>query len=434
MNRSDAPAWVLSAKSMDEIAFGYEFLEAHPMIFTGGKFFDSGGEVEQEWLRYSISQAILPYYSTNIAGRTKSAAEALKLLCYSPELTTPEMTVNVRNGTLSADGSFSEKKHICRSRLNVRYVPHAPMPEKFLDFLGQLLAPEDIITLQEYLGYCLIPSTRGQKMMFIIGSGGEGKSRVGVVLREIFGSSMLTGSFQRIETDRFFRFNLTDKLLMLDDDMQMTALSTTGIIKNLITAETPVDVEAKGEQSRQAKVYSRFLCFANGSPRTLYDKTEGFRRRLLILSALPRPADRKDDPFIADSFIAEKDSIFLWMFLGLRRLIANSFRFTVSDRTRSNIDESFRDNCNVLDFLEESSMVRFGEKGSVSSNDLYYAYTCWCGDNALTAMKRDSFICWIRSNSDRFGIRYTNSIISSAGRKVRGFQGIALTVRLSAEP
>ena len=33
--------------------------------------------------------------------------------------------------------------------------------------------------MQEFIGYCLIPSNKGQRMMVIKGSGGEGKSPVG---------------------------------------------------------------------------------------------------------------------------------------------------------------------------------------------------------------------------------------------------------------
>ena len=36
--------------------------------------------------------------------------------------------------------------------------------------------------MQEFIGYCLIPSNKGQRMMVIKGSGGEGKSQIGVVL------------------------------------------------------------------------------------------------------------------------------------------------------------------------------------------------------------------------------------------------------------
>ena len=45
----------------------------------------------------------------------------------------------------------------------------------WLRFLSELLYPEDIPTLQEFIGYCLIPSNKGQRMMVIKGNGGEGK-------------------------------------------------------------------------------------------------------------------------------------------------------------------------------------------------------------------------------------------------------------------
>lgn len=51
--------------------------------------------------------------------------------------------------------------------------------------------------MQEYLGYCLIPSTKGQKMLMLIGKGGEGKSRIGVVMNTIFGLNMNTTSIQK---------------------------------------------------------------------------------------------------------------------------------------------------------------------------------------------------------------------------------------------
>ena len=35
---------------------------------------------------------------------------------------------------------------------------------------------------REYIGYCLIPSNKGQRMMVIKGNGGEGKSQIGAVL------------------------------------------------------------------------------------------------------------------------------------------------------------------------------------------------------------------------------------------------------------
>ena len=90
--------------------------------------------------------------------------------------------IHVANGTLMLDGGFVEgKTEIVQSRLSVSYNPNAPAPVLWLHFLDGLLYPEDIPTLQEFIGYCLIPSNKGQRMMVIKGNGGEGKSQIGAV-------------------------------------------------------------------------------------------------------------------------------------------------------------------------------------------------------------------------------------------------------------
>ena len=53
--------------------------------------------------------------------------------------------------------------------------------------------------MQEFLGYCLLPTTKGQKMLMLIGKGGEGKSRIGLVIRSLLGDSMNTTSIQKVD-------------------------------------------------------------------------------------------------------------------------------------------------------------------------------------------------------------------------------------------
>ena len=63
-----------------------------------------------------------------------------------------------------------KRQAIVRSRLPVGYNPAAPAPVIWLNFLDGLLHAEDIHTLQEFIGYCLIPSNKGQRMMVIKGN------------------------------------------------------------------------------------------------------------------------------------------------------------------------------------------------------------------------------------------------------------------------
>ncbi len=408
------------------------FCEHRELRCFSGQFYSIDGAVNSERIRAEISRTLMENGITSgVAKKTNSLFDALKLFCHSEPITPRTDEIHVLNGVIKVDGregeppTFIPNKRFCVNRLNIDYNPeiweHQYYPSKFMDFLCDLLNFEDILTLQEYLGYCLIPSTKAQKALFIIGNGGEGKSRIGTVLNEMFCSSMITGDFQRVENDKFFPYNLQNKLIMNDDDMQMTALKSTGIIKNIITAEIPIDVEAKGQQSSPALLYCRFICFGNGSPKNLYDKTKGWSRRLLILTTKPKPINRIDDPFLAEKFIAEKEQIFCWMLDGLRQLIKNGYKFTESDKTRANAADALADNCNIIEFLGEA--VGFDKNKAVSSKLLYSVYADWCEENGLTALKRDSFINWLKSNEGEYPFHHGNNVYSE-GKRVRGFEGI----------
>ena len=156
-------------------------------------------------------------------------------------------------------GDLSEgKKEIVQSRLPVSYNPKRCLHLLlWLNFLDGLLYEEDIPTLQEFIGYCLIPSNKGQRMMVIKGNGGEGKSQIGAVLFAIFGTNMKDGSIGKISENGFARADLEHILLCVDDDMRMEALRQTNYVKSIVTAQGKMDLERKGRQSYQGSMFSR---------------------------------------------------------------------------------------------------------------------------------------------------------------------------------
>ncbi len=345
------PTW-LNGKYLNEVEFCEEFLYKHPLVCVGGRFFSKDGMIhDEEVIRKQIYEILKPHITSGIAKRLENLLEMLRLEAYTPNLPVQEDRIHVTNGTLYLNGKFEKVKQFCRNRLPVAYNPTAPQPTAWLNFLSDLLEPEDILTLQEYMGYCLIPTTRGQTMMLLKGNGGEGKSRIGVVMRALMGDNLKNGSIAKVERSPFARADLEHELVMLDDDMKMEALKSTHYLKSLITAEMPMDLERKGEQSYQGEMYVRFLAFTNGDLESLYDHSEGFYRRQLILSVKKKPRDRKDDPFLADKLCAEVEGIFLWCLAGLHRLTSNNFCFTESSQTKENREEARRDADNVLQFM-----------------------------------------------------------------------------------
>ena len=426
---ADAVAW-FDGKAINEALFCEEFLRDYPMISVGGTFFTVNGLVNDEIrLEKEIYTRIKPYVTTNLSKRVKSLLDVMRIECCTDDLLLYQDRIHVANGTYHLDGTFSTEKDYCRNRLPVAYNPEAPQPVTWLHFLSQLLEPEDILTVQEFIGYCFIPSTKGQKMLMLTGKGGEGKSRIGVVLRALLGVNMKTGSLQKVETNNYARADLEHELLMLDDDMKLEALPQTNIIKAIITAELPMDLERKRQQSYQGDMYVRFIGFGNGVLQALHDRSVGFFRRQIILTTKDKDPNRKDDPYIAEKMVAEAEGIFLWALEGLRRLIANDFQFTLSQSALDNLNDAVSDGNNMIDFLAFEGYIRFRADYEASSRNLYAVYKQWCEDNALSCLCQKSFCSFLKQNESRYNIEYTNKINIGGGRFARGFVGIEILQR-----
>lgn len=424
------PAWLDEKKRVNEVLFCGEFLRTHPMICINDTFFTVDGRVgDENRLRKDIYDLLKPWLSAGLAKRVSGLLDILRVECYCPGLPLYSDRINVANGTLFLDGAFTPEKDYCRNRLPVAYSPDAPQPEKWLQFLSELLEPEDIPTLQEFIGYCLIPSTKGQKMLIITGKGGEGKSRIGVVLRALLGGSMNTGSIAKVEKNPFARADLEHELLLLDNDMKIEALPQTNNIKAIVTAELPMDLEKKGKQSYQGDLYVCFIALGNEALHALYDRSVGFFRRQIILTARDRDQNRTDDPFIAEKMCAEAEGIFLWALEGLRRLIANDYRFTVSVRARENMDEAVKDGNNIVEFMQSQGYFSFKADYEASSHDLYSVYRMWCSDNAANELSAKSFSSYLKGHEKEYGLEYNNKVHIGGGKLARGFMGIELLQR-----
>lgn len=425
MQENNKPEWLLSGERIDEGMFVKEFLWIHGLKCVRGTFYNVDGPVrDEDVLRKEIYEWIFPHVSTGMAHRVNALLELMRLEAWVKDLPESEDVIHLANGTFHLVKGFTTEKEICRHRLPVNYQVNRPQPENWLRFLEDLLEPEDILTLQEYMGYCLIPTTRGQKMLSIIGSGGEGKSRVGVVMKALLGTAMASGSLAKVEMSPFARADLENLLLFVDDDLKMEALPQTNHLKTIITADVPMDLERKYQQSFQGRLHVRFLAFGNGTLRSQNDQSYGFFRRQIILQAKPVPAGRIDDPYLGRKLTQERDSIFLWALEGLYRLRQNDYRFSVSAQAMENREELIHSCNGVAAFLDSEGYVTIDRGGTITSRELYDLYREWCDNNSGEPMTQAAFYRNMSAHARWLGLTPTNNVILPNGRSARGFRGI----------
>ena len=86
------------------------------------------------------------------------------------------------------------------------------------------------------------------------------------------------------------------------------------------------------------------------------------------------------------------------------------------------------DNCNIISFLNDEQLIRFGEDLECSTADLYSAYCYWCNLNSVTPLRRESFNAWLKNNHAKYNIEYSHNVLNrSSGKKARGYRGLNTT-------
>ena len=424
----EQPDWLSPQGKVDEVKFCREFYMKHHLAVYNNCLYSPYGRVSDEnLLRRRIYSRLSQHVTSGLPAKVESIVSTLLLECPTVNMDRDkeQYMLYTNNGQYNlCESTFSNYMDYCRFRLPVDYNPEAPKPERWLTFLSELLYEEDIPTLQEYMGYCLLPTTIAQKMLIITGKGGEGKSRIGLVMKALLGENMNIGSIAKLEASPFARADLENRLVLVDDDLKMEALKQTNYIKSIITAELPMDLERKGIQSYQGELCARFMAFGNDTIQALHDRSHGFFRRQIILTTRERPANRKDDPYLGGYLTDEAEGILLWCMEGIRRLWAQQYQFTVSPRARRNLLESMCRGNNVEEFLRSTGYIQFTPEGSVSSKLLYEVYRDWCGDNVLPPLSAGSFWNYLNQNTARLGLIPSKHISAGNGKEVRGFRGV----------
>ena len=409
--------------------FARLYMTVNKMVFANGAFYSPDGMQSVGLVQNEILESISDRLTVNIASNTKKVVDALKITAYTDDFDfADKMLIPFANGDMELNGTREwvftlDDKRPVPYRLPVNFVPLSE-PRKtpyFNKWLSDLFTPEDIVTLQEYIGYCLLPTTRGQKCLLLIGDGGIGKSVISDILTSIFGKSLTApNDTQQFLADKFKLAELENQLVFYEDDLSDKHLEETGVFKKLITNQTYLTADRKNEQPFKFKPYCRFIMCGNDMLASKYDKTDGFYRRLLPIRVKPKDANRKNIPDMGARVGREAEGIIQWALVGLKRLMDNNWQFTVSERSDKYLNGYKAMSDHFPDFVEDA--FEFGEDKDFSTTELLMAYKTWCRRNAITPCSDRVVTRWFANNSEKYHLVSTNNVYRDSGR-YRGYSG-----------
>ena len=427
----ELPRWLIETDKgyqIDEVSFLEDFMADKELHYVNGIFYDEKANIlREEHIKQTIQNSIAEYFSSGLARKTDALFKAIQNFYYEEQPPHVENVIHAANcdivvnktGLSTVEGGFNLR------RLPVAYDEAAACP-RWEQFIDELFYPEDIPLVQEYLGYCLVPTTKAQVALFILGNGGEGKSQVTGVMSQLLGNKAVSINVAEIQNDRFFAAQAENALCLIDDDASIDKIEKTEVFKKLVTANIPMSIEQKYQPKRSAIIYARLLVCSNAVFSSKFDRSDGFYRRLKQVKV--RPLDEQNrgtDRYLAEKLSAELSGILNWCIRGLLRLQQQGYEFTTSWRVEEIERENKIESNSFIAFVHDTGYVKYGVDLMVSGKDLYKAYVDWCEDGGYFPVKRNTVITWLKANSKRLDIKYSENVVRN-GKRCRGFIGITL--------
>ena len=424
--------------------FADAFIATNRLVYSNGIFYTPQGAVSASSIRKDITDSIQATgWAAKLDSPTNSLLQTIKDKTAQDNFLPDPCIIPLRNGDLHIlredywefhQGELTQTPY----RLPVDYSSRdAPMP-LFQKWLNDIFDKDDQVTLQQILGYLLMPVTKAQEAFFLVGEGGVGKSVLGVILESLFGNAYTSISTGELVSRQFQLSQAENRLVLYDDDLGTAALTETSTLKKLITADQAIPAERKFADPYNFRSYARIVACANFMLSSLYDDSDGFWRRLHPIQVLPKDKNRKTIRNFGQ-LIAEKElpQILRWALHGLRDLIANNWEVYWSDRSLNYLGKVRTEGNYIAEFIEDC--LQSGEDGDVTSAELLDVYLRWCKDNGTDPVSGRKFqsdfkkiiendTVFIGTGGVHFNVLDVNpsNLVYRNDKRLRGFKGISV--------
>ncbi|MBW8067919.1 MAG: hypothetical protein GJU73_10830 [Ferrovum sp.] len=312
------------------------------------------------------------------------------------EDSTPDLNlICLNNGTLNTSTYElldHRPEHHLRCKLSVQWDPEAQCP-RWLQFLDDVFVcdadkAQKILFVQEWFGYCLTPDNSQHKFVWMVGSGGNGKSVLLTTLTHLVGRSNVSNAHIERLGDKFVRAELEDKLINISAEMSANATLSDGYLKSIVAGDE-IEAERKFKPSFSFRPYVRLIGATNHLPR-LRDLSEGFFRRAIILGFNRQFSETEQDHALEAKLDAELPGILVWALNGLKSL-RNRGRLGIPPSSVATLNQYRHESDTEKMFIEECLLISTDNSGRTSPSELYEIYTAWCRSNGYMARNKVNF-------------------------------------------
>ena len=284
----------------------------------------------------------------------------------------------------------------------------------FKGFVTEVLGEEMLPFIFEWFGYNFYRSYDVQKMLFIHGKGGTGKSTLINLLREMIGSDNYSAvTLQYLMTERFAKIGLYRKVANFDTDAKPQYLADGATLK-MLTGEDAIYADRKNKEPITFYNYAK-LTFAMNELPPMRDFSGGLKRRMMILTMDQVLTDEVKELYPLEEIQGELAGIFNGAMAGLRRLLKKG-DFSETKTMKNDVGKWEQGNDVVSMFIEDECKV--GKNLSTPVKVAYGDYKLYCSGSGYKPLSRNTF--GQRMNE----LGFVNKLIKVDGKPTRSWEGL----------
>ena len=271
--------------------------------------------------------------------------------------------------------------------------PCVPAPSRIMRFFYQVMTPEDVETVLDYLAYCLWRGFPFHRWLLFNGSGRNGKGITLKLITKFLGQKNVSSeSLDRLLENRFAPAKLFGKMANIDADLSSEALKHTGLLKKL-TGGDSIPAENKFKPLFEFDNYAKLIFSANKIPITP-DETDAFFARLIIINFPNQFLGDKANPNLIEELTTESEmsALFSVVLKRLRRVLKTGI-----STHHSTIDENYikyTESSDPIRLFIETSIDRTSQEANESYEpkvDVYEAYRRFCAEKRLGIESSETF-------------------------------------------
>ncbi|NOQ47615.1 MAG: hypothetical protein GQ576_00445 [Methanococcoides sp.] len=274
-------------------------------------------------------------------------------------------------------------------------------------FMTDVMQAEDLAPIYEFIGYCMIPDTRLQKSVMLVGKGANGKSVLLGLLGRFIGHDNISGeSLHLLENDAYSIAELYGKLVNVFPDLAEQNLYKNEAFK-MLTGNEDTGMRARRIYGAPFKFKNtaRLIFSANKPPSVTTDDNYAYFRRWMIFEFKNTFSGEDADKDILNKITTEEElsGLFNLAVNNLKTLLQNEDYSYTKENAES--EHMYRINSDPIAVFANECVV-FSEDDCTKSV-MFNNYISWSQENKLEPKKENIF-------AKRFGKMY------DAGRENTG--------------